>query len=86
MRPPRGLTMQQRLDRLSEPAESGCIVWTGSTDGRMGYGKIRTSAGMTYVHRIAYKWPRYERCGQPDRSSVRSVTSSESLNRRFTTS
>lgn len=51
----RGLTIEQRLMRLSTLDErTGCRVWTGAVDGN-GYGKLSTVDGKSGAHRAAYE-------------------------------
>jgi hypothetical protein len=51
----RGLTIEQRLIRLSEmDTETGCRVWTGAVVAS-GYGKISLPAGRVGAHRVAYE-------------------------------
>ena len=33
---------------------TNCWLWTGSTDGKLGYGKFWVEGRMVYAHRVAY--------------------------------
>lgn len=49
------LTLQTRLLARSERKENGCLVWTGATNGKAGYGKMFDGKRSEYVHRISYR-------------------------------
>ena len=48
------MTVAVRLLHHMEVAESGCWLWTGSTNGR-GYGQIKVEGRLRYVHVLAYQ-------------------------------
>jgi len=50
----RAATLAERLAFYSTPSASGCVEWTGSTDGKLGYGKLRWAGRMQYAHRLAW--------------------------------
>lgn len=52
---PRSATLRERLDFYSCRAPNGCLVWTGSTDGKAGYGKLKWQGRMQYAHRLAWE-------------------------------
>lgn len=54
-------TLAERLAFFSIEAPSGCREWTGSTDGRMGYGKLTFEGVVGYAHR--WSWMLHH--GQP---------------------
>lgn len=54
-RVPSGSTLADRLAYYSVRTEAGCLVWTGSKDGRLGYGKLRWNGPMRYAHRLAWE-------------------------------
>jgi hypothetical protein len=55
---------RERFTGLIRRAESGCIVWSGSTNGN-GYGKVRVRAGLTVpAHNAA--WIMHYRSPIPD--------------------
>ena len=56
-RPPKnGLSLRERLEFHSIPEPmSGCVLWTASTDGKAGYGKLRWAGRMQYAHRLAFE-------------------------------
>ena len=50
----RSMGLRERLDFHSEPHPSGCRIWTGSTDGKYGYGKLKWDGRMQYAHVLAW--------------------------------
>ena len=54
----RTVPFKQRFQAWLEPADNGCIVWTGARNAR-GYGRVSTATipnlpKVTYAHRVAY--------------------------------
>jgi hypothetical protein len=45
---------EERLQRRLERRDSGCLEWTGGTDGR-GYGQIRVEGRLLKTHRFAWE-------------------------------
>lgn len=54
-RGPNSRSLKERLDHKSVQDPSGCRVWTASTDGRFGYGKLSWRGRMQYAHRLAWE-------------------------------
>jgi HNH endonuclease len=54
-RVPTDMPLAERLAFYSRPDASGCRIWKGSTDGRMGYGKLRWRGKMQYAHRLVWE-------------------------------
>lgn len=50
----RGTSGSERLVARSKATESGCIVWTGSTD-KCGYGRIWANGRLESAHRASYE-------------------------------
>ncbi len=48
-------TLAERLSFYSERSENGCLEWTGSDDGKAGYGKLRWQGRMRYAHQLAWE-------------------------------
>lgn len=41
-------------DRVMPIPMAGCWIWTGSDDGRVGYGKVRVKGKLWYAHRFSW--------------------------------
>lgn len=52
---PRSATLRERLDFYSRRAANGCLEWTGSDDGKAGYGKLHWQGRMQFAHRLAWE-------------------------------
>lgn len=51
-------TIKDRLENYSIPEpNSGCWLWTGTTNGKTGYGLMSTGVkGQFYAHRVSYEF------------------------------
>lgn len=49
------MTLPERLAFYSHDDGSGCRVWHGSTDGRMGYGKLTWGGRYQFAHRLSWE-------------------------------
>ena len=58
MPPQRGVSMIHnalRIARFTKPGLRGCLLWTGNTDKRYGYGRLEQSGVATGAHILSYK-------------------------------
>lgn len=51
----RSSTLRERLNYYSIPVANGCREWTGGTDGKAGYGKLKWQGRMQFAHRLAWE-------------------------------
>lgn len=51
---PRGMTARQVIEHYSQRQDNGCVYWTGTIEGRSGYGIVRFNNVNFRAHRISW--------------------------------